>query len=58
MKIKICCENMEGYINSLYIQLCDNQPTIDTALYDENETDIDYCPWCGKKIEIIKGEMP
>ena len=68
MKIKICCEAIEGYINSLYIKLNEydnetkynkkNEVVIDTALYEENQVEIEYCPFCGKKIEIIEGEMP
>ena len=56
MKIKICCEDMKGYIDSLYIRLheYDKEVVIDTAMYDENEVEIEYCPFCGKKIEIIQ----
>ena len=61
MKIKICCKEMESYIDSLYIELHEyddkREVVIDTALYDENEVEIDYCPFCGKKIEIIKEEI-
>jgi len=57
MKIKICCGQMESYIDSMYITLNEygdeKEVVIDTALYDENEVEIDYCPFCGKKIEII-----
>jgi len=58
MKIKICCEDMKGYIDSLYIRLHEyddkKEVVIDTAMYDENEVEIEYCPFCGKKIEIIQ----
>ena len=57
-KIKICCGQMESYIDNGYIELHEyddkREVVIDTALYDENEVEIDYCPFCGKKIEIIQ----
>ena len=56
MKVKICCDQMESYLNSSYIRLHEynenKEVVIDTAMYDENEVGIDYCPWCGKKIEL------
>ena len=60
MEIKICCEDMKGYIDNGYIRLheYEREVVIDTALYDENEVEIDYCPFCGKKIEIQRSERP
>lgn len=51
---------MKSYaVDNSYIKLneyYDNKPekevVIDTALYDSNEVEIDYCPFCGKKIEL------
>jgi len=59
MKVKICCGQMGCYLDNSYLR-CNEYPdnrietVIDTSLYDENEVEIDYCPWCGKKIELIK----
>lgn len=64
MKIKICCEQIESYIDNGYIKLHEyddendeleawQEVVIDTALYDENEVEIDYCPFCGKEIELV-----
>jgi len=57
MEIKICCGEMESYIDSSYIRLYEydnkKEVVIDTAIYEENEIEIEYCPFCGKKIEII-----
>ena len=55
MKVKICCGQMESYAgDSSYIRVEDKHAVIDTAMYDENPVDIDYCPFCGKKIELVK----
>ena len=54
MEIRICCGNMASYASESYIKLEGKQPVLDTALYDENSIDIDYCPFCGKKIELLK----
>ena len=59
MKIKICCEQIGYYIEHYYITLNgENKAEIDTSMYEENEVEIEYCPFCGGKIEIIEGEMP
>ena len=56
-KIKICCGQMKSYaVDNSYIRLneySEREVVIDTALYDSNEVEIDYCPFCGKKIEFI-----
>jgi len=33
------------------VRLYNGQAALDSAVYEENPVDIDYCPWCGKKIE-------
>ena len=62
--IKVCCEMMKDYTEDGYIKVWKdgywtNKPeiTINTALYEENPVNIDYCPFCGKKIEIIDVKM-
>ena len=57
MKIKICCGQMESYTDNSYIRLNEylsggREIVMDTALYDENEVEIEYCPFCGKRILI------
>ena len=57
MKIKVCCKQMGVYLKEDYIRiqiLDEKEVVIDTALYDENEVEIEYCPFCGEKIELIK----
>jgi hypothetical protein len=49
-KIKICCEMMKDYINHT-VKVFNGHAVLDSAIYEENPIDIDYCPWCGKKIE-------
>ena len=59
-KIKICCGLMESYCkDNNYIRLneySEREVIIDTALYEANPVEIDYCPFCGKKIKLIKEE--
>ena len=59
MKIKICCGQMKSYyVDNSYIRLnkYDDkyEVSIDTFVYDENEVEIECCPFCGKMIEINK----
>lgn len=58
MKIKICCGLMKNYCeDNSYIRLneySEREPIIDTALYEANPVEIYYCPFCGKKIELMK----
>ena len=53
MKIKICCEDMRFYIDKHWIEYNGEDAVIDTSLYEENEIEIEHCPFCGKKIKII-----
>jgi len=56
MKVKICCEDMKGYMDSLYIRYDGESAVIDTSVYEENEVEIEYCPFCGNKIELEETE--
>ena len=57
MKIKICCESLRVLVEEDYIRfktLDKKEVVIDTAPYKEDEVEMKYCLFCGKKIKIVK----
>jgi len=57
LKVKICCEQMKYYVKHYWVEVNqEGNAELDTDMYEGSPVEIDYCPWCGKKIEIIEVE--
>ena len=54
MDIKVCCDEMKENIKDYVIELSGHdKPEIQMGDDFGWTIEISYCPWCGKKIEII-----
>ena len=50
-KIQLCCPDMNLAIEEEFIKVVDGFPYI---LHNEENWDIDFCPFCGKEITLIQ----
>ena len=52
-EVTYCCDRMENYMEKTsYIYVSDSKVFLDINFY-ANKVLIDYCPFCGEKIEFI-----
>jgi len=62
VKVKKCCKDIDMFFfEKMHIPKANNPKEIEVCImadfgYDGGWYEFKYCPFCGKKIEFIKGE--